>query len=169
MPIIATAGDSKTFEPPPAGVHQAVCVDVVDLGLLKVSYGGKEKEQHKIYLTWQIEEEDGTRALAFKRYTLSLHEKANLRKDLESWRGRPFTDEESHGFDVEKLLDANCQINIQHAVSNGKTYANVVSIMPLARGMVRLASKDYIRVKDRQETNGHAEAGAELTVDDIPF
>lgn len=33
MPIIATAGDSKSYTPAPEGTHQAVCVDVIDIGL----------------------------------------------------------------------------------------------------------------------------------------
>ena len=32
-PIIATANDSKSYEPCPAGTHHAVCVDVIDLGM----------------------------------------------------------------------------------------------------------------------------------------
>lgn len=170
-PIIASAGDSKTYTPAPVGVHQAVCVDVVDLGLLKVSYGGKDKEQHKIYIAWQIDETDpadGSRFVAFKRYTLSLHEKATLRKELEGWRGKPFSDDELVAFDVEKLIGVNCQINIQHKASNGKTYANIMSIMPLAKGMAKLEAKEYVRAKDRDK-NVVTDEGAELTIDEIPF
>ena len=86
MAIIATAGDSKTYTPAPAGSHQAVCVDVIDKGILEVTYAGKTKKQHKVSLAWQIEElrDDGKRFLVYKRYTLSLNEKATLRHDLES-------------------------------------------------------------------------------------
>lgn len=183
MAIVAKAnGDGKTFEPAPAGVHQGICVDVIDLGILDVTWQGQSKKQHKINVAWQIAEtrEDGKPFLVFKRYTLSLSEKANLRKDLESWRGRAFTREEEMGFDVESVIGANCLLNIQHNEVGDKTYANVVSIMPLVKGMPKITASDYTRKKDRPENGSDARhisdeemagtgAHAIVTDDDIPF
>ncbi len=177
MPIMATAGDSKTFTPAPAGVHQGVCVDIVDMGMLEVTWQGQIKQQHKIRVVWQIDEpmEDGRRFIVQKRYTLSLHEKANLRKELEAWRGRAFTDDELRGFDLEKLIGVNCFLNVVHAHKDGKTYANVASLMPLKKGMTKLDPADYIRVKDRKPGDAPHVQGVpeselpELTDDDIPF
>ena len=177
MAIIATGGDSKTFAPAPAGVHQGVCVDVVDMGMLNVSFGGKEKEQHKVRIVWQIDEampDDGKRYVVQKRYTLSLHEKANLRKDLESWRGKAFTDEELKGFDLEKLLSANCFLNVMHVAKGTDTYANIVSIMPLKKGMAKMEPENSVRAKDRKPDHAPDAASPpdelpELTADDIPF
>lgn len=169
MAIVASVGTGTSFKPAPAGLHQAVCVDVVDMGILEVSYAGKTKRQHKVRVVWQIDQdmEDGKPFIVQKRYTLSLHEKANLRKDLESWRGRPFTDAELEGFDLEKLLGANCQLNIQHVQKAGETYANVISIVPLGRGMQKMEPRDYVRVQDREENaKGDPEP---LTYEDIPF
>lgn len=170
MAIIATAGDSKSFTPAPSGVHQAVCVDCIDKGLLEVTYAGKTKKQHKIVLAWQIDDlrDDGKRFLVFKRYTCSLNEKATLRKDLESWRGRAFTRDEEMGFDVETVIGANALVNVQHNHVSDKTYANVVAVMPLAKGMAKLMAQDYVREKDRSETP-QDEHSAPITDDDIPF
>ena len=44
MPIFAKAGGS--FTPAPAGTHCAVCVDVVDHGLIEVTYQGKTRQQY---------------------------------------------------------------------------------------------------------------------------
>lgn len=159
MPLMASANDSKTFTPAPAGVHTAVCVDVIDLGLVKSAFPdektGADKWQHKVNVVWQIDEkrDDGKRFQLYKRYTLSLHEKAALRHDLESWRGRPFTFDELAGFDVEKLVGANCLVNVQHKKSadGTRTYANVVAIMPLAKGMPKLAMLDYERPVPKTE------------------
>ncbi len=161
MAIIATAGDGKTFTPAPQGVHQAVCVDVIDKGILEVTYAGQTKKQHKVSIAWQIDElrDDLKRYLVYKRYTLSLNEKATLRKDLESWRGRPFTREEEMGFDVESVIGANCLLNIQHNVKPDATYANVVAVMPLHKGMSKIAALEYVREQDDQP----------LTADDVPF
>jgi hypothetical protein len=176
MPIIATAGDSKTYAPAPAGVHQAVCVDVVDMGLLEVTFNGKTKTQHKVRLVWQIDELDPERAERFivhRRYTLSLHEKANLRKDLESWRGKAFTDDELKGFDLEdKLLGKNAFVNVVHVEKDGKIYANLAAVMPLKKGTPKIEPQKYIRVKDRKPDDGHGIPNSELpelTDDDIPF
>lgn len=176
MPIIATEGERGTaYEPAPAGLYHAVCVDVVDLGILEVTYAGETKKQWKARVVWELDatREDGSPFLAFKRYTVSLHEKANMRRDLESWRGRAFTDAELKGFDLEHLIGANAQVNVQHRPSadGSKVYANVVGIVPLGKGMAkRVATPGYVRVKDRTATEADAQQHSEeLTVDDIPF
>lgn len=174
MPIIAKSSGTN-FIPAPAGAHSAVCVDVVDLGILEVSFGGKTKKQHKIRIVWQIEEVMGDNRpfIVQKRYTLSLHEKASLRKDLESWRGRQFSTEELDGFDVEKLLGVPCLLNVIQESKNGDTFSNVTSIMRLPKGMNPLKPRDYVRVCDRtpEEANGQPQDEAEWipTDDDVPF
>lgn len=178
MPIIATASESKSYAPAPQGTHQAVCVDVIDIGM-KPNPFKDGALQHKVDLAWQIDEhrEDGKRFIVYKRYTLSLNEKATLRHDLESWRGRPFSDHELRGFDVETIIGANCLINVQHKAGSkdpNKVFANVVAVMPLAKGMPKLAPLDYERQSAEQQP--HVEdAPAEVPVeeevyaDDIPF
>jgi hypothetical protein len=113
-------GKNSDYIPAPEGTFSAVCCDVVDLGMLEVTFGGKTKEQHKIWIVWQIEEvmADNRPYTVRKRYTLSLHEKASLRKDLESWRGRAFTASELEGFDVETVLGVACMLNVIHAAGS---------------------------------------------------
>lgn len=180
MPIIATAGsDSGTFTPAPAGVHQAVCVDVIDKGIVEVAgfNGGPPKKKHMVSIAWQIAEtrDDGKRFVIYRRYTLSLNEKASLRRDLESWRGKPFSREEEMGFDVEKLIGANCLLNVQHKPAGDKVYANVVSIMPLVKGMPKMTADGYARGEDTAgngQSADHDDPSPEpisITDDDIPF
>lgn len=152
MPVIAKKSGTD-FTPCPAGVHQAVCVDVVDMGLIESVFNGKPKKQHKVRIVWQVEElrdEDHTPFLVQKRYTLSLDDRANLRKDLESWRGRAFTDQELEGFDLEVLIGVNCLLAVQHTNRNGTVYADVTAVMPLKKGMAKLSPVGYTRVKDRE-------------------
>jgi len=168
MAIIAKK-NRKDYTPAPEGLWPAVCVDVVDLGVEKTPWGDK----HKVQLRWTLEEKDPKTDKAFlvlKKYTLSLDEKANLRRELETWRGKKFTKEESEGFDLEKLLGANCQLQIIHNITDGgDTYANVQAIVPGARGVVKLAiPSDYIRVCDRDKEH-KPEASGPITDDDIPF
>jgi len=167
MAIIAREPESK-FTPAPEGLHQAVCVDVHDLGIQTTPWGDK----HKVLVIWQIDaaEESGKRFQVRKHYTLSLSEKANLRRDLECWRGRKFNPEELQGFDVEKLLGVNCQIQVVHNLTDeGKTYANVQAIVPFSSKMgPKLSPHDYTRLRDRARQQGNG-AGPDITDDDIPF
>jgi hypothetical protein len=74
-----------------------------------------------------------------KFYTLSLNEKASLRKDLQSWRGKPFTEEELKGFDVEKLIGANCLLNIvEYEKLDKSSGTKIAAIMPLTKGMQKM-------------------------------
>lgn len=147
MAIMAQdTGGGGDFSPMPSGNHVAVCNMVVDLGKQRVEYQGESKTQHKVFIRWETaherlkwtdregQEREGPRVIG-KTYTLSLHENAALRGDLESWRGRAFTEEERRGFDVSKLLGAPCMLNVIHAEKNGKIYANVTSIGALPKGM----------------------------------
>lgn len=151
VPIIAS-DNQKEFTPAPEGLHQAVCIDVVDNGLVETQWG----KLHKITIVWEIEEIDSETKKPFQvrnRYTLSLNEKANLRKHLEAWRGRQFTKDQLKGFDVENLVGVNCQLQIIHNIRNdGKVFANVQAIVPLGKGMQTLRpSPDYVRAKDRKD------------------
>jgi hypothetical protein len=170
MAIIVKAGSS--FTPAPAGTHAGVCVDVVDLGLVEVTFQGKTTKRHKIALVWQIDQDmdDGKPFLVRRRYTSSLHPKSTLRRDLESWRGRAFTDKELEGFDVENLLAVGCLINVIHEQRNGSTFANVSSLMRLPKNMTAPTVRGYTRMCDRPPTQTDAaEDGLEITDDDIPF
>lgn len=165
MPIIAKSGGN--YKLVPAGLHQAVCVDVIDLGEEKNEKYGKT--QHKIRLVWQISEidaETGKPYLIGRKYTNSLSEKATLRKDLEGWRGRPFSKEELTGFDLERLLGVGAQLMIVHSEKDDSTYSNVQAIVPVAKGSERLLPKDYTRVKDRDPKDAHQDAVVE---EEVPF
>jgi hypothetical protein len=163
---------SPNFIPAPAGTHAAVCVDVIDLGMIEVVYQGKTQRKPKIVIVWQIAEEmeSGAPFLVRRRYTASLHEKATLRRDLESWRGRPFTDVELQGFEGESLIGVGCLINVIHESRNGSTFANVASVMRLPKGMTPPTPRDYVRVVDRPPSQKEVvDDGASAVDDEVPF
>lgn len=138
-PITASVGGSGEFELVPAGVYLARCYKMIDIGTQTVTskaFGSKDIRQ--VILSWELLQdddgekvtmEDGRPFSISKTYTLSMNSKANLRKDLDSWRGVPFKDAEADGFDITKLLDKFCKLQVVHNVSGDKTYANVGSIM----------------------------------------
>jgi len=138
--IVEDKGGS--FERCPEGMHMGRCYRIVDLGTQKSEYMGQTKYLHKIMLGWEIHgmREDGTpikmndgRPFAiFKNYTLSWSEKANLRLDLQSWRGKAFTQEEMRRFDLSTILGAWCMLNIiERPGSDGKSYTNVAGVSPV--------------------------------------
>jgi len=142
MPIAKQGSEGKQLDPIPAGVHQAVCYSVIDLGV-QPSQNPKFPPHHKVQIGWEIpsemiETEEGPKPRVIgKDFTLSLGKKANLLAALQSWRGRPFTEAELDGFEVADVIGANCLLNIIHKPSTDgtKVYANVLGIMPLPKGM----------------------------------
>jgi hypothetical protein len=158
----------KSYTQAPEGLHTACCCDVVNLGIVAGAYGAK----HKVRIVWQldaIDEEHGRRFDVARVYTLSLHERAALRKDLESWRGKKFTEAELEGgFDLEKLLGVNAQVQVTHDLSDdGATYANVTTVVPPVKGAPKLVPIAYVRAKDRQKP---AAAATDADPEDpIPF
>ena len=172
MPYIVK-DSKKDYTPAPEGLHQAVCVDVVDLGIVKSQYG----DQPKIEIRWVLDDLDPKTEkpyMVVSRFTPSLHEKSRLRPLLEAWRGRRFSVEELKGFDIEKLLGANCQIQIVHNITNdGQTYANVQAVVPIAKNSAKLAiPADYIRVSEREhraELEKHPDGNGKTEDEYIPF
>lgn len=170
MAIIAKASGSN-YTPAPAKAHPTVCVDVVDLGVLETTYQGKTKKAHKVQIIWQTEEErePGKPFIIQKRYTLSLHEKSALRKDLESWRGKPFSDAEKEGFDVEVLIGKGCLINVIHRQTDSGVWANIAAIMRLQKDTRTPSIRGYVRVCDRKpEDAAPAQQGDAWDGDDTP-
>ena len=120
----------------PAGTHVARCSWVIDIGTQKTTYKGAEKWLHKVLLGFELPDEkmaDGRPFFISNRYTLSLSEKANLRKVLEAWRGASFTEPELDGFDLFKLAGLPCMIAVIHNTNGDKTYANIASISKLPK------------------------------------
>jgi len=134
--------DKGNFEVVPAGAHLARCYRIVDLGTQKSEYMVEVKYQHKIMLGWEIhctndsgepiKMRDGRPFAIFKNYTLSWSEKATLRGDLQSWRGKPFSQEEMRKFDLKNIIGQWCMLNvIERAGQDGKMYVNVAGVSPV--------------------------------------
>lgn len=130
------------FDPVEAGTYPARCCGVIDLGIQHVEWQGQSKDQEKVMLMFElpterieIDGEDKPRWLSI-RYTVSLHEKAGLRKTLDAWRGKPMSPEELRGFNIGCLLNAPCMLTVVHKEgSNGGTFANIGGISKPMKGM----------------------------------
>jgi len=141
--IVKEPEGSMNIDPVPEGMHHAVCYGLYDLG---THYQEQwDKSIHKVLIQWELPEErievdkdnrrvNLPRAIS-KQYTFSLHSKAELRKDLESWRGKQFTEKELQGFDLIKVLGVNCMLQVIHRRTDKGTFANVTSVVPLLKNM----------------------------------
>lgn len=136
MPIAKESGGN--FTPAPPGTHLARCFAVISLG---TQHSEIYADAFKIMLMWELPHERVTyegqeRPMTIsKEYTLSLSKKAKLRADLESWRGKGFTEEELKGFDVSKIIGQPCLLSVIHKTSGkGSTYAAIASVAKLTKG-----------------------------------
>lgn len=137
MSLIAKQSESN-YEITPEGNHVAICYMVCDLGLQETEWQGQKKKQHKVRIAYELcnePMEDGRPFSVSKNYTMSLSEKAALRKDLEAWRGRKFTEQELKGFDLFTVLGHPCMVSVVHNESNGKTYANINAVTAIPKGL----------------------------------
>jgi len=142
MSIIAT-NQGGSFEILPAGSYPARCYSMVHIGTITENIMGTIKDLNKVRITWELptelkvfNEEKGEQPyVVSKEFTLSMNEKSNLRKFLESWRGKNFTEAEAEKFDITALLDKACQLSIIHKTAkNGNTYAEISGVFALPKG-----------------------------------
>lgn len=146
MAITATnAGSGTNFDPIPAGTYIARCYSMVHIGTIPETFQGENKMMNKVRINWELptetkvfSEDKGEQPFSLgKEFTLSMNEKATMRKFLEGWRGKAFTEEESKAFDITALLDKPCMLNVIHKVSktSGKIYAEIASVSPMLKGI----------------------------------
>jgi len=144
MAIIAKNTGGSSYEPLEAGNYPARCISMIRIGTIEEEYKGQKKWMDKVTLTFEIPDEQrvfteakGLQPYVFsKDFTLSMYEKANLRKVLESWRGKAFPEVEAEKFDITKLLGKPCMINVIHKTSGkGSTYADISSLATLPKGL----------------------------------
>ena len=144
MALIAKADSNGSFTPVPTGLHLARCYRIIDLGTQESEYMGVKKMLQKVMLQFEVhsEDENGNPTVTAKNeplsisknFTLSLGEKATLRTDLKTWRGRDFTPEELRGFELKNVLGVWCTLSIIKAMGRDgtKEYTNISGIMPVS-------------------------------------
>jgi hypothetical protein len=143
MSLVAKEGGGESgFTPVPPGMHLARCYRIVDLGTQKSEWQGEVKHLHKVMLQFEVHGEDdsgkplvtkkGEPMTISKNYTLSLGEKAALRKDLQTWRGKDFTSDELRGFELKNILGHWAMLSVAKSIGgNGKEYTNIMTVNPV--------------------------------------
>jgi hypothetical protein len=126
--------------------YVARCYQMIELGThTENDFNGNPTTKYKIWLGWEFpteldtfSEEKGEQPYTMgKEFPFSMHEKANLRKALESWRGAQFTAEEAGKFDLTALLGAPCSINVVAFLrKDGSPSVKIDGINRLLKGTV---------------------------------
>jgi len=94
MAIFAEKSEGEYKQVAP-GTYVARCISMIEIGTVREEFQGQIKSVQKVQIRWELptelsifDPEKGEQPFRVsKMYTLSMHEKSNLIKDLESWRG----------------------------------------------------------------------------------
>ena len=138
MSMIAKDNGGINIPPLEAGVYPAIGSMMVDEGVQINTKFGNSSRKFRMFWdivgeTIEINGETFPRRMS-KEYSFSLAEKSNLRKDLQAWRGKPFTEEELQGFALVNVLNKGCQLQIINEEKNNKVFNNIAAIMALPKG-----------------------------------
>jgi hypothetical protein len=108
-----------------------VCFRVIDLGTQREEYQGEQKIANRVLVSWELPNElmaDGRPFAVSRFYTNSLHEKAALRKDLEAWRGKPFTEAELERFDLASILNKAAMVSVVLSETGREKVHSVIAV-----------------------------------------
>ncbi len=120
------------------GGYPARIYSVVDIGIHMTNFG----EKQQIIVSWELPTETNEEGLPHgisKFYTLSLSEKANLRKDLEKMKGKlpkeKLNDPKFIDSLFEKMLGTTCQLSIsQYENKEGYKRNGIEGVGKLMKG-----------------------------------
>lgn len=164
-----TGNKGVEYERPAPGVVAGKCINVVDGRYIKNIYMGQDKGwSRKIFIVWEIDQRHtqgelaGKHMVLAKEYTFSIAEKAILRIDLESWRGRAFEERRNADgtvtlltkvkvkdqiqtvpFKVDMLINADCLLFLEHKQSaKGGTFTNIKTVMPFQKDKYQAVNRE---------------------------
>ncbi len=143
---------STEYKPHPEGIYPAVCVDVIDLGLMETEFQGQKRMVQKVRLVFETEQknDDGKNCTLARTFTASLNAKAKLAEFLGKWRGRPIVPGET--IDLGKLIGACCTLVIsQQQNMTGRTYASIDAVSKPTKKVAASGGYDPVMARQRIE------------------
>jgi hypothetical protein len=166
MKAPVNSGGSQTRQIAPEGAYPARCYQIIDKGTtFDEKWGNKKRKVQFLFElpteTAVFSEDKGEQPFYVKTvFNLTMGEKASLRKFIESWIGKKLTDAQAADFDITKLLGHPGMVNIAHNGKEDRTYANIMSISPLPKGLACPPAINELLTYDTTEHN--AEVFAKL-------
>lgn len=161
---------SGNFELPEAGAHRARLIRITDIGLHESEYQGQKSTRSQVVFEFELSDEVGSHGKPLtvsKWYTKSMFSKANLRRDLEAWRGKAFSDAEAADFDPAALLGRVCLLTIQvnertDRSGTSRQRADITAIAPLPRQMQRDPMPEMVNTSYIYDMDHHDPAVFEM-------
>jgi hypothetical protein len=150
--MILQSNVGSDYKPHPEGIHPAVCVDVIDLGLQQTEFQGQLRMTPKVKVVFESEQklEDGRNCTISRNFTASLNTKAKLAEFLGKWRGRPVVPGET--IDLGKLIGVSCTLVISHQQNvAGKIYAAIDAVSKPTKKLVPSGYYDPTAARKRIE------------------
>ena len=166
---INAKGTDAKFKAHDAGQFVGQCVDVIDLGEKVQDFPGTVPYLAPVcaivFRTGERNEQTGEYIDIAREFTVTMGEKANLRKFLEQWRGRNYTTEQiTEGVPLHKLTGNHGLLSVAHRTSGkGRTYANITACVGIPKQMADTVTQytDYKRAdywQERKKEYGDAAA-----------
>jgi len=151
MGLSVSIESTRDFEEITEMIQPAVLADIVDKGMVDNKFKPGTK-QHKCYFMWMVAEEDaeGRNKRIFQSFTVSLNEKATLRKFLGTLGYKTF--ESGVEFDLESLIGTQRMLVIskEDGRDGGKPFFSITATMPLKKGQSAPAiPADFVRKQDQ--------------------
>ncbi len=203
MAIKAEPVEKKERKLIPEGNHAARVYRIIELGHCPTEFQGVPDTKHVMRLGFEFPNEtadfgDGEEKpfVLDKEFTISMFEKANLRKVVEAALGTTLKDEEADSFDITDIMGKTLMIDVRHKESkSGNIYANMKAFSSLPKGMAvpdavnppflmqwddeeKIWDKKFQdlpqfiqdRIKESKEwKEKHGEDSDAIDADDIPF
>lgn len=148
MPDEVNAKDKGgQFTPHEEGQFAARCADVINLGTRIEQFPGQDPRiVDKAALVFVTDSPAETKEISVE-FSVSMNAKANLRRFLESWRGKSYTEEQAKaGVPIHKLVGVGALISVEHHTSRaGRTYGKIASISPLPKSVPAPDASGYKR------------------------
>ena len=171
MAMVLQSKVGGDFTPHPEGIHPAVCVDVIDQGMVEGEFQGQRRMVNKVRLFFESEQHnaEGKNCIISKTFTASLHPKAKLAEFLGKWRGRPVLPGES--IDLAKLIGVCSTLVISHQQSiSGRTYASIDAVSKPTRRVTVSGCYDPVAMRQRiAEWRARDQAAAPLGQRPAPY
>ena len=133
MPGLLLRREDPGANLPPEGVHKAVFCGAEDMGEHTAHYPEGLKTYERVRVVFQLDALNalGRRYRATQVFPKSTSNKSRLYGFLRSLLGGELDAMLSRGLNLESLIGRNARIRIAHVQKDGRTYANIESVMPL--------------------------------------
>lgn len=127
--LLDTENTGGDFQPVPPGIHLAVCLYVVDIGIQPGNFGPKSRLLF-VFETPGLLAPDGRPMTISRRFGKNLSEKGQLRPFLTSWLGQPLSGQ----LDLAQFAGKPAMLVVSQSQTGEKVYSNITACAPVAPG-----------------------------------